>query len=182
MSDEATQHLKVALEAAHWTAARNSEIGRTPERFLELLERFGAPRELAPLSTFETDSTDLVAATEISFRSLCVHHIMPFFGYIDIVYQPAGKACGFGGLLRAVEHFSHQPQLQEKLVDDLAAHLYEALGCAGVLVRCRARQMCVEMRRTDARPIFVTSRALGTLAGDGGTLARHMLAQHEPAP
>lgn len=182
MNDDAAQNLKAALESVHWSTSRSAELERTPERFLDLIERFGAPRELAALSTFETSSTELVAATEISFRSLCVHHIMPFFGYIDIVYEPAGRACGFGGLLRAVEHFAHQPQLQEKLVEDIAVHLYGALGCAGVLVRCRARQMCVEMRRTDARPVFVTSHALGTLRGEAGTLARQMLAQHEPAP
>lgn len=183
MSNKPADHARRMFEALGWQIDQDPELTRTPERFSELVAEFanfkGGPR----LSTFPADSSDVIAVTAIAFRSLCVHHVMPFFGFIDVAYVPDTTACGFGGILRVIEHFSHRPQVQEKLVHQVAEHLSHELNAQGVLVRCRARQMCVEMRRTDAAPVFVTAHALGNLVE--GTLRDEALATfagNEPRP
>jgi GTP cyclohydrolase I len=183
LNDDARLKLAETLEAAGWSSARDPELNRTPERFFELLQSFADYGNPEPLSTFPAESKELVAATGLAFRSLCVHHIMPFFGYIDVVYAPGTQACGFGGILRAVQHFSRRPQVQERLVIDIANFLHNDLNADGVLVRCRARQMCVEIRRTDASPVFVSQHATGILnAGPRRDEALALLTRHEPAP
>jgi GTP cyclohydrolase I len=183
LNSKATDHATKMLAELGWTAEVDAELARTPERFTTLLlgfSEFGAPPEF---STFPAESHEPILLTAIAFRSLCVHHVMPFFGYIDVAYVPEDRALGFGGIIRLIEHFSRKPQVQERLVQELGDHLGTSLRARGVLVRCRARQMCVEMRRTDATPVFITTHALGCLA-DGQLRGEAMaaFAVNEPAP
>lgn len=183
MNPKAKDHAAQMLAVLGWTAEADPELARTPERFTTLLSGFCEFGPAPDLSTFPAESSEPILLTAIAFRGLCVHHIMPFFGYIDVAYVPGDLALGFGGIIRLVEHFSHKPQVQERLVQELGDHLQAALGAKGVLVRCRARQMCVEMRRTDAAPVFITTHALGCLV-DGQLRAEAMaaFAVNEPAP
>ncbi len=183
MNLKAKNHAVDMLTELGWTAEADPELARTPERLTTLLSgfcEFGVPPEF---STFAAESDEPILLTAIAFRSLCVHHVMPFFGYIDVAYVPGDRALGFGGIIRLIEHFSHKPQVQERLVKELGDHLQTALGARGVLIRCRARQMCVEMRRTDSAPVFITTHALGCLAdGPFRSEAMAAFAVNEPAP
>jgi GTP cyclohydrolase I len=77
---------------------------------------------------------------------MCAHHLLPFFGTIDLVYQPSTDIVGFGSLRRLIEHHARRPQVQERLCSAVADGLMSAVAPRGVLVRSRARHLCVEMR------------------------------------
>lgn len=73
------------------------------------------------------DSSELVIVKDIPFYSTCEHHFMPFSGKITIGYVPNDKLVGLSKLPRVVKYFSKKPQLQERLVEEIADFLYEEL-------------------------------------------------------
>ena len=124
------------------------QLQRTPERVTELFRSlFASVNQDEPeMSTFPVESKDLVSVGGIAFRSLCVHHLVPFFGTVDIAVAPDAIAAGFGSFSRLVEFASAKPQLQERLTAEIADMIEAQLAPRGVFVRTRARQMCVELR------------------------------------
>jgi GTP cyclohydrolase I len=99
------------------------------------------------LSTFDAPNhPDWVVVKGLHFYSFCIHHMVPFFGTVDIALLPSLHLVGFNALARLVSHLSRRPQLQE----DLAATLLDALRAqvtpSAALVRVTARQLCMEMR------------------------------------
>lgn len=124
---------------------------KTPERVAKLYGQLFSglgpvqPEEWGEL--FESDATGLVAVRHIPFYSMCEHHLVPFFGEVDIVYQPhKGMVAGFSKFTKVVEHLSHRPQLQERLTRQIAAAVAEGVGAEGVLVTMEAQQLCMMMR------------------------------------
>jgi len=171
MSDTAVEHARAYFESLGLGADADPELSETPERFTEFLrEIFEGVDESPPsMSTFETEwaagdaSPDPVILGALPFHSMCVHHMVPFFGTIDVAYLPGGEMVGFGSVGRVIDHFSHRPQVQERLVNQIADHLKAELDPRGVLVRCRARQMCMEMRGAEKDGVLVASAAHGEL-------------------
>ena len=97
--------------------------------------------------TFESGSEGVVAVRHIPFYSMCEHHLVPFFGEVNIAYLPeAGRVAGFSKFAKLVELLSHQPQLQERLTAQIAASVTHDLKAQGVLVTVEAQQLCMTMR------------------------------------
>jgi len=137
------------------------DLKRTPERvsnlYADLFSSIDAP--VPTLSTFDSEDEDIVIIEGLRFHSICVHHLVPFFGEIDIAYKPDKKAAGFGGFNRVIAFVSKKPQLQEKMTNELGDIIEEALSPKALWVRCRARQLCVELRQgSDATYSTITSR------------------------
>lgn len=141
------EHLAAALRAAGFLDDPES-VG-TPARVMALLREFAPPADEPTLDPLEAPGPDPVLLRGLPFHSLCVHHLLPFFGTADVAYRPDRSIAGLGGIARALRHFARQPQLQERLGAQLAGFLADELGCP-VLVRLRARQMCMEMRGAES--------------------------------
>lgn len=125
----------------------DEEMESTGQRVAEFLRAFvptGEPPELSACASRPGNGE--VQIREIPFYSLCAHHLLPFFGTVSIAYRPGPRLAGLGAVPRLVEHFARRPQLQERLTDQIADALVEALDPVGVVVHCRARHLCVEMR------------------------------------
>jgi len=136
------------------------EMSDTPRRLVEWLSTF-RPSAPPPVSECASESSHPIAMGGIPFHSLCAHHLLPFFGTAAIAYRPRGRICGLGSLSRTVRHFARQPQIQERLGEQIAAHLFDALQPASLVVRLEARQLCVELTQGIA-PTVVTTVELGT--------------------
>ena len=152
------EHLAAVLHSLGYD--RDPEAARTPERVLELLRSFAPDQAAPPIEGFPSPSADPVLLRGLPFHSLCVHHLLPFFGTADIAYLPTDRIAGLGSLTRALRHEARQPQLQERLGARLADRLHEALGGA-VVVRLRARQMCMELRGVESAGTVETIAARG---------------------
>ncbi len=86
-------------------------------------------------------ATGLVAVQRIPFSSLCEHHLVPFYGSMDIVYLPhAGRVAGVSRFVEAVDVLARRPQLQERLTREVAEAVMRGLSAEGALVVCRAHQ------------------------------------------
>lgn len=95
---------------------------------------------------FDAPSSDIIVVRDIEFYSLCEHHILPFFGTVSVGYLPGEKIVGLSKIARIVDVFARRLQVQERFADQLCQTLYEHLQARGVMVSCRARHLCMQMR------------------------------------
>ncbi len=122
----------------------------TPDRIARMCtELFGGMEQTAaePLSKrFPVDSSDMVLEKDITFYSMCEHHLLPFYGKVHIAYVPDGQVVGLSKLARTVEVFARRPQIQEQMTSQIAAAIMEELHPKGVMVMVEAEHMCMTMR------------------------------------
>lgn len=95
---------------------------------------------------FQEAFDELVLVREISFNSLCEHHLLPFMGVAHVGYLPNGRIVGLSKLARVVEEVSHRPQVQERMTDQIADLLAEELDAKGVVVVIEATHTCMTIR------------------------------------
>ena len=89
----------------------------------------------------------MVIVKDISFYSVCEHHLVPFFGKAHVAYIPrGGKLTGLSKLARVVETAARRPQLQERIAKTIADSIVEVLDPYGVVVILEAEHMCMTMR------------------------------------
>ena len=96
--------------------------------------------------TFAVASNDLVIERDITFYSLCEHHLLPFYGKAAIGYIPNGRVAGLSKLARTVEVYARRLQLQEQLCAQVADALMDYLAPQGAIVLMEAEHMCMTMR------------------------------------
>jgi GTP cyclohydrolase I len=103
------------------------------------------PRE--QLQKFFTEKYDeVVLVRDISFNSMCEHHLLPFMGKTHIGYIPNGKVIGLSKLARVVEAVSKRPQVQERMTEQIANLLVGELDAKGVAVVVEATHTCMTIR------------------------------------
>ena len=122
----------------------------TPARVARMYaEMFGGlhldPRE--HLRKFFTEEYDeVVLVKDISFCSMCEHHLLPFIGHAHLAYVPSGKVIGLSKLARVVEVVARRPQVQERMTQEIAQLLESELGAKGVAVVIEASHSCMTIR------------------------------------
>ena len=128
------------------------------------------------LKKFFTEKYDeVVVVRDISFNSLCEHHMLPFIGKAHIGYLPNGKVIGLSKLARLVEVISKRPQVQERMTETVADLLEQELDVRGVAVVIEATHSCMTMRGI-RKPgsLCVTSAMRGTFRESATTRAEVM--------
>ena len=99
------------------------------------------------LKKFFTEKYDeMVLVRDISFNSMCEHHLLPFTGVAHIGYVPSGKVVGLSKLARVVESVSRRPQVQERMTEEIANLLIDELAVKGVAVVIEATHSCMTIR------------------------------------
>ena len=89
---------------------------------------------------------ELIIAKDISFFSMCEHHLLPFFGHVHLAYIPENNSViGFSRLVRMIELISRRPQIQERMTTEIADTIYGTVKPKGVLVIVEAEQLCLTM-------------------------------------
>ena len=134
-------------------------LAETPARFekqlSECLSGYGQD-PLEHVKLFDSgDYTDLVVVSNISFSSLCEHHLLPFYGTVDIAYIPNKKILGLSKFARITDVFSKRLQVQERLTQELANFLHEQLQPELLLIKISATHTCMTIRGVE-RPGSVT--------------------------
>ncbi len=143
-------------------------LRETPERVAKMWEEFESLRNFN-MKLFEEfgDYNEMVLVKDITFYSLCEHHLLPFFGKVHIAYIPNGVICGLSKLVRTVRAFALRPQVQERLTEEIADFIQKELNPKGVGVVLTAEHLCMSMRGVmSPGHITVTSALRGVFMKD----------------
>jgi GTP cyclohydrolase I len=150
--------------------------GRVSRALRELTDGYGVRVEdVISNAVFDQDYDEMVVVKNISFYSLCEHHMLPFFGTCHVGYLPKGKVVGLSKIPRLVGVFAHRLQLQERMTKEIAEALNGAVAPKGVGVVVEARHLCMEMRGVEKTGgQLITSYMLGTFRKDPRTRAEFL--------
>lgn len=111
---------------------------------------------------FDVDYDEMVIVKDVEFFSLCEHHMLPFFGKAHIAYVPNGKVIGLSKTARLVDVFARRLQVQERLTQQVADAIQEAIQPQGVAVILEAQHLCMMMRGVEKQhSSTITSAMLG---------------------
>ena len=170
------QAVRLLLEGIGEDTEREG-LKETPARIARMYEELMAGMDedaAVHLSkTFTSQNTGIVLEKDITFYSICEHHLMPFYGKAHIAYIPSNnKIIGLSKFARIVDNFAKKPQVQERLTSDIADFLEENLQPKGVAVIMEAEHMCMSIRGAKASGSQTQTSALrGIIKKDARTRA-----------
>ena len=132
-------------------------------------------REILNGAVFDEEFDEMVLIKDIDLFSLCEHHLLPFYGKCHVAYIPNGKIIGLSKIPRIVEMFARRLQVQERLTQQIANCLNDALEPLGVAVIIEALHLCMAMRGVEKQnSTCVTSTMLGVFRSDRSTRSEFM--------
>ena len=137
----------------------------TPRRFakmyLEIFQGLEVKNE-PDITVFPNEDglDSMVAMTDITFYSMCAHHLLPFWGRAHVAYIPTDQIVGLSKLARMVEYYARRPQIQERMTQQIAEYLEKELSPLGAMVVVDARHLCMEMRGVEKPGTWTTTSAV----------------------
>lgn len=163
--------VKMILEAIGEDPEREG-IQETPARvakmYSEVFSSVTAP-EFDNYKVFPVEeTTEMVLLKDIPFYSMCEHHLLPFYGTVNVAYVPGdNNVIGLSKIPRLVDYCAKRPNVQERMTVNIARELTRILDPRGVAVSISARHMCVEMRGVEKPGVVTdTSYYAGTFSED----------------
>ncbi|CAH8705778.1 GTP cyclohydrolase I FolE [Paenibacillus thiaminolyticus] len=122
-------------------------LQETPARVTRMYEEIFGGYEVDPRDvlgvTFDEAHEELVIVKDITYYSLCEHHMAPFFGKVHIGYIPSGQVAGLSKLARLVEAVTRRLQVQERVTASIADIMEEVLKPHGVMVVVEGEHLCM---------------------------------------
>ncbi len=116
---------------------------------------------------FTVDYDELVIVKDIEFYSLCEHHLLPFFGRCHVGYLPKNRVIGLSKIPRILDVLARRLQVQERLTQQVAETIRDAINPRGVAVVLEAQHLCMMMRGVQKRNSkMITSAMLGKFRDD----------------
>jgi len=155
-------------------------LRRTPLRVAKAMDFLtsgyhSTVEEVVKGAIFTEECKEMVVVRGIEFYSLCEHHMLPFFGHAHVAYLPKGRVVGLSKIARVVDVFARRLQVQERLTNQVADALMEALNPHGVAVVMEASHTCMMMRGVQKQNSTTVSSAMrGTFEEDPRTRAEFM--------
>ncbi|HTM53487.1 MAG TPA: GTP cyclohydrolase I FolE [Pirellulales bacterium] len=119
---------------------------RVARMYAELFSGLHEDPRLYLQKFFSEQYDEVVLVRDISFNSMCEHHMLPFMGQAHIGYVPNGRVVGLSKLARVVEAVARRPQVQERMTETIANLLLEELEAKGVAVVIEATHTCMTIR------------------------------------
>lgn len=148
-------------------------LENTPRRYIAMLDELLGYNDRAwEFTTFDSKVNSMVIVSDISFHSLCEHHVLPFIGKAHVAYIPQGKVAGLSKIARAVQTMCRGLWTQEDLTDDIADHLIDKLDPRGVAVIMQAEHTCMTIRGIKAHGAKTTTSAMRGAFLENDNLAR----------
>jgi GTP cyclohydrolase I len=150
-TQQAQEAIKTLLQYIGENPEREGLID-TPKRVIKSYAELFAGYNLKPEDILATkfadisDYDEVVMLKDIEFTSFCEHHMLPFYGTVDIAYMPQHEVIGVSKLARLVDIFAKRLQIQERMTADVANSLQAGLNPLGVAVRIRAKHSCMSAR------------------------------------
>ena len=134
----------------------------TPRRFADYWREFIEYDPGNIYTTFESVTTDqMVVVTGIRVWSVCEHHLLPFWCDVSIGYIATDKVLGLSKFGRIAHMAAHRPQLQERLVHEIADEIQSVTGADDIAVIAKGEHLCMTMRGIKSEAMMVSSVTRG---------------------
>lgn len=148
---------KIKESVANFLEAIGEDINRpglreTPKRVANMYKEVFSgisddPKKYVTLIKEENLTKDFVCINNIPVYSVCEHHLLPFFGTVDVIYLPRdNQVLGLSKFSRIIDCFARRPQIQERLTNEIAQFLFSSINPFGLAVRIQASHLCMLMR------------------------------------
>ena len=154
---------------------------KTPARAAKAIQELTSGYNMDPVkilneAVFHEDCDEMIIVQGIEFHSLCEHHILPFWGSVDVAYVPRGKIIGLSKIPRIVDMYSKRLQVQERLTEQIGNALEDLLDPAGVAVVCRGKHTCMSMRGVQKQNASMITNAMKGVFMDNHSARQEFLA------
>ena len=149
-TQQIAHHIEQILRLINENIEREGLI-KTPTRVGEAMQYLTQgyqqnAEEILRSALFEEDYRQMVVVKDITFYSLCEHHMLPFFGKAHVAYIPNGKITGLSKVARVVDVFARRLQVQERMTTQIKDCIQSTLNPLGVMVVIEAEHLCMQMR------------------------------------
>ncbi len=139
-------------------------LEKTPERVAKAMQFLtqgyqANPEEILRSALFDEDYSEMVIVKDIEVYSMCVHHMIPFFGKAHVAYIPQGKICGLSKIPRVIDAFARRLQVQERLTMEIRDCIQNVLNPLGVAVVLECHHLCMQMRGVQKQNSVTTTSA-----------------------
>lgn len=180
--EQAVEELIAALGFDQTTEGLRDTPARVARAFEEMLSGYSQdPAEI--LSTaFDVDGehltrNNMVMLRDVSFTSMCEHHLLPFTGVSHVAYLPgdSGRVVGISKLARVVECFARRLQLQERITWQIANAVQSNLDCSGCLVVVEAEHACMTCRGVNRMGSSLVSTAVTGVFSNNASLRAEVM-------
>lgn len=162
-------HLTEVLRLLH-VDLENENVRDTPRRWAQSLVTLTSGYDYTDLGRLSTlfrgacERTDEGCQNMVviggTFKTLCAHHILPFFGQFIIGYIPDRHIIGASKIPRIVEVHMRKLQSQEHLAHDVAQTIEKILEPLGIAVWMGGKHLCMVMRGVEQESSFMETNVL----------------------
>src|SRR5205085_6131199 len=162
-------HLREALRLLH-VDLDNENLRDTPRRWAESLVTLTSGYDFTDVKKLTTLFRKACSAADENcknlvviggtYKTLCAHHILPFFGQFIVGYIPEKMIIGASKIPRIVEVHMRRLQSQEQLAHDIADTVQSILEPRGVGVWLGGIHMCMVMRGVEQESSFMETNVL----------------------
>jgi len=162
-------HLREALRLLH-VDLDNENLLDTPRRWAESLITMTSGYDYTDVKKLTTlfrkacsradEQCQNLVVIGGTYKTLCAHHILPFFGRFIVGYIPEQWIIGASKIPRIVEVHMRRLQSQEHLAHDIADTIQKILEPRGIAVWMGGVHLCMVMRGVEQESSFMETNVL----------------------
>jgi len=178
------EHLREALRGLH-VDLDDENIRDTPRRWADSMIALTSGYDFTDVKRLTTLFRKACSAADENcqnlvviggtYKTLCAHHILPFFGHFIVGYIPEKTIIGASKIPRIVEVHMRRLQSQEHLAHDVAETIERILEPRGLAVWMGGMHLCMVMRGVEQESSFMETNVLrGELLNDERTRQEFM--------
>jgi GTP cyclohydrolase IA len=167
--EQLQHHLREALRLLH-VDLENENVLDTPRRWAESLVTMTSGYDYTDIKKLTTlfrkacsradESCQNLVVIGGTYKTLCAHPILPFFGRFIIGYIPEKMIIGASKIPRIVEVHMRRLQSQEHLAHDVADTIEKILEPRGIAVWMGGVHLCMVMRGVEQESSFMETNVL----------------------
>jgi GTP cyclohydrolase IA len=162
-------HLREALRLLH-VDLEDENVLDTPRRWAESLITMTSGYDYTDVKKLTTlfrkacsradENCQNMVVIGGTYKTLCAHHILPFFGKFIVGYIPERMIIGASKIPRIVEVHMRRLQSQEHLAHDVADTIQRILEPRGIAVWMGGVHLCMVMRGVEQESSFMETNVL----------------------
>src|SRR5437867_9148902 len=167
--DKLEEHLREVLRLLH-VDLQSENLRDTPRRWADSLVTMTSGYDFTDVKRLTTLFRKACSAADEScqnlvviggtYKTLCAHHILPFFGHFIVGYIPEKMIIGASKIPRIVEVHMRRLQSQEHMAHDVADTIERILEPRGLAVWMGGMHLCMVMRGVEQESSFMETNVL----------------------